>query len=268
MLIIRLKNRDVLGEAQKPRLVYHTGPKLTGDSLSLDYLRTGEGGNMLGPGIYFSTDKEESLQYAGYHKEPIIYTMKLTQPEKIVSARKKLFDGRDWKTFAEGTDLKEAIQKAKDMGIAGVVKRDEYGTEYCIFDFSVLEFVDMRSAKGPGHDKLYVRMKFEQERENNKCPKCYEELWDRMDYHLDDKAMQQIRAEHNEDFHPTRSVEFIRNFKNNKCKACKYVFWEPSDFRDITEEDMNNVRLDHEKTCPERRMANADKGERESYLEK
>lgn len=247
-----MKIRILLKEAARSRLVYHTGPKLTGDSLSLDYLRTGEGGNMLGPGIYFSTDKEESLQYAGYHKEPIIYTMKLTQPEKIVSARKKLFDGRDWKSFAENTDLKEAIQKAKDMGIAGVMNKDEFGTEYCIFDFSVLELVDMRSAKGPGHDKLYVRMKFEQERENNKCPKCREELWDRMDYHLDDKAMQQIRAEHNEDFHPTRSGDFVRNFKNNRCGRCGERLWYMSDFSDITEEDMNIARRDHEETCPER----------------
>lgn len=249
--------RIVLKEAsQTNKIIYHTGQKLIGGNLSLDYLRSGEGGNSLGPGIYFSDQKENSLMYSGYHDEPYLYVAELLNPERIAKPTTPMGDAGSWKELAEKHELKKAIEIAKKEGWSGVYHDDghasEYGGEYCIFDFSVLKIVKIINAGGPKHQKLRRQIKYEKERENHKCSKCNELLWNLHDYSLTPTDMQEIRRWHNERRHPIARIDP----RVSRCKKCLERIWSPSE--ELNQEEMIERILDHRVFCKEKDAPNSD----------
>jgi len=64
--------------------VYHVGSKLYGGNFDFSYLGTGEGMGALGPGIYFSDNKNLAKLYAKYHKRPYLYKA-IIQADKLLN---------------------------------------------------------------------------------------------------------------------------------------------------------------------------------------
>jgi hypothetical protein len=155
---------------------WHCGRDLQGGSFSLDYLRTGEGVNYLGPGIYFIDSKQTALRYARYVDKAFIYKCSFSvdglydsnrgQPvhlrEKMQELNDKLvkdFGLKNWTHVDPSSSFKygkhtigflnekfgrdKALSILKEIGINGAYEVLPGGeTEYCIFDTGSIQVID------------------------------------------------------------------------------------------------------------------------------
>jgi hypothetical protein len=160
---------------------WHCGRDLVGGVFSLDYLRTGEGINYLGPGIYFIDNEELALRYAKYVDKAFIYKCSfpvdglydsnrgepLHLREKMMELSHKLakdFGLKDW-TYVNPTSSfdygkhtigflhqkfgrDKAIAVLKEIGINGAYEILGGGVaEYCIFDTNIISVVEKKEVK-------------------------------------------------------------------------------------------------------------------------
>jgi len=155
---------------------WHCGRELSGNSFSLDFLGSGEGMLYLGPGIYFTDNRDLALRYAKYHDKAFLYKVSipldqvydpgrgepLNLREKSIELQKQLridlglpenkhLSPTD--SFKYGKEIvgflvqkfgrSKAVQMLKDIGINGIYEHLPSGAlEICIFDPSVISILD------------------------------------------------------------------------------------------------------------------------------
>ena len=154
-------------------LVYASGPKLIGGNFSTSYIGTGEGNAILGPGIYFSDNKNVALLYAKRFDNPFLHEVELStdgfynpitgQPlylrELLLKEEEKLANKKGLQHLPYGISLihgsgrignivrevgpKNALNIFSHIGLRGCYEKIAGGTalEFAVFDLQSIKLI-------------------------------------------------------------------------------------------------------------------------------
>lgn len=176
LLSLAQKLQYKLGETSFGGVItaYHGGQNFAG-GFSLNFLGSGEGILYLGPGVYFSTNKETARLYCKYAKPASLYTVRLDssglydptfgEPYELREKLLALLDETEAKhgrlpsadsfKFGKGTigilakffGKEQFWQKMREIGISGTYEKLPNSYEIAVFDPSIVEIVDKESCE-------------------------------------------------------------------------------------------------------------------------
>lgn len=161
---------------QNPQTAYHCGRKLDGGSFNFSKFGHGEGTSLLGPGLYFSTDRGIARGYSKYVSDPYEYeveidTTDIYNPSKgpegqehLSKAARELsarFDGQlKWASVLKhGRGIAGELvatfghEKAREILVEAGIKgtyEPLYGfAEICVFDPSIIKIKGVKRFESP-----------------------------------------------------------------------------------------------------------------------
>lgn len=161
---------------QNPQIAYHCGRKLDGGSFNFSKFGHGEGTSLLGPGLYFSTDRGIACGYSKYVSDPYEYeveidTTDIYNPSKgpegqehLSKAARELsarFDGQlKWASVLKhGRGIAGELvatfghEKAREILVEAGIKgtyEPLYGfAEICVFDPSIIKIKGVKRFEYP-----------------------------------------------------------------------------------------------------------------------